>query len=142
MLENEITKILLLFLVVRWLGCTMDPRVQEKLILKIIFQHLLMFQYYKDLKEHDDSISSFFKCEPKENKKVLDYKFLRIWVEKCAIRKSENKKLQRLESRNVGLLLEPLKEKEFIKLFSENSEITTEEISWENAEVPNKVLSY
>ena len=87
-----------------------------------------MFQYYKDLKEHDDSISSFFKCEPKENKKVLDYKFLRIWVEKCAIRKSENKKLQRLESRNVDSLLEPLKEKEFIKLFSENSEITTEEI--------------
>ena len=117
----------------------MDPRIEEKRLLGIIFQHLVMFQYYKDLKEHDNYISNLFKCEPKEVREDIDYDFLKTWIEKCAIHKSDNKKLQCLDSLK-DMRKEPLKKTDFIKLFVENSGISTENFSWENAEVPEKVF--
>ena len=117
----------------------MDPRIEEEWLLEIIFQHLVMFQYYKDLKEHDNYIANLLKCEPKEVRENIDYNFLKAWIEKCAIHKSDNKKLQRLESRK-DMRMEPLKKQDFITLFSENSGISTENFSWENAEVPKKVF--
>ena len=117
----------------------MDPRIEEEWLLEIIFQHLVMFQYYKDLKEHDNYIANLLKCEPKEVRENIDYNFLKAWIEKCAIHKSDNKKLQRLESRK-DMRMEPLKKQDFITLFSENSGISTENFSWENAEVSKKVF--
>ena len=120
----------------------MDPRIEEVRLLGIIFQHLVMFQYYKDLKEHDNYISNLLKCEPKEVRKDIDYNFLKTWIEKCAIHKSDNKKLLRLESRNVdsNTRMAALKKQEFLRLFVENSDISSGNFFWENAEVPEQVV--
>ena len=115
----------------------MDSGIEEQRLLGIIFQHLVMFQYYKDLKEHDNYISNLFKCEPTEVRKDIDYNFLETWIEKCAIHKSDNKKL--LESRNADSNT-PLKKQDFIKTFVENSECSPRNFSWENAEVPEQVF--
>jgi len=119
----------------------MDSEIEEERLLGIIFQHLVMFQYYKDLKEHDNYISNLFKCEPTEVRKDIDCNFLETWIEKCAIHKSENEKLLILKSRNADSngVMAPLKKQEFIKLFVENS---SRNFSWENAEVPEQVFFF
>ena len=116
----------------------MDPKTEERRILEIIFQHLAMFEYYKDLKEHDKCISSLWSEEPSYESKI-DHNFMKMWLEKFAIEKSA--KLERLESRNA---LHPMKSwtmEDFITHFSEDSGIYSKESFGEDAEVQNKVYS-
>ena len=48
---------------------------------KKILHHLLMFQYYRDLKYHDESIISIFR-NPEDVKPGLRVEFLQEWDEK------------------------------------------------------------
>ena len=116
----------------------MDPQIEERRILEIIFQHLAMFEYYKDLKEHDKCISSLWSEEPSYESKI-DHNFMKMWLEKCAIEKSENSKLERLGSRSSLHEKKKWTKKEFIWHFSEDSGIYSKESFGEDAEVPDKV---
>ena len=116
----------------------MDPKTEEKRILEIIFKHLAMFEYYKDLKEYEKCISSLWSNEPSYTNKI-DHTFLRMWLEKCAIEKSENTKLERLESRSADDQIEQWTMNEFIKHFSRDSGTYSKESFGEVAEVPDAV---
>ena len=119
-----------------WNGCPMDPRQQDETILAIIFRHLQMFQYYKDLKEYDKQIQSLWNNEPvmannKLESNTLDHDFLKEWTEKFGINKEDCSTMKEIEKWN---------EHDFIREFSKsskNSEILSKE-SFETGDLEQK----
>ena len=137
--ELEMVGIKFIFLLdVRWNGYVKDSGTEKKQIAAVIFRHLQMFQYYKDLKQYDKSISSLWlphdKADAKFQSNTLDYKFLSKWNEKCTTSLSEDWRLA--EKRDAD---EKLDQDEFIKRFSNDSRYFSKDSSEEVAEVPDVV---
>ena len=126
------------FVDVSWEKSTLDPEKAEEMILAIIFRHLQMFQYYRDLKEYDKNIESLWNDVPEkanENLKsnTLDHEFLRKWTEDFGINKEDGSKIKQVDKWS---------EHEFIEEFrirSRSSETSPEKYSEEVAEMHRKV---
>ena len=118
----------------------LDPGKAEELILAIIFRHLQMFQYYRDLKEYDKNIESLWNDIPeKANEKLksnsLDHEFLRKWTEDFGINKEDGSKIKQVTIKQWS-------EHEFIEEFricSRNSESSSKKHSEEFSEKHKKV---
>ena len=125
------------FVDVGWEKITLDPEAEE-MILAIIFRHLQMFQYYRDLKEYDKNIESLWNDVPEkanENLKsnILDHEFLRKWTEDFGINKEDGSKIKQVDKWS---------EHEFIEEFrirSRSSETSPGKYSEDVAEMHKKV---
>ena len=128
----------ILLLDVRWNGYVKNSGTEKKQIAAVIFRHLQMLKYYKDLKEYDKSISSLWLPHDEVDEKFKsnrhDYKFLSKCEDKCAISLSEVWRLS--EKRAAG---ETLDQREFIERLSKDSKYFSIDSFEEVAEVPDEV---
>ena len=128
----------ILLLDVRWNGYVKDSDTETKQIAAVIFRHLQMFEYYKDLKEYDKSMSSLWlphnEADEEFQNNRLDYTFLSEWQDKCAISLSEDWRLS--EKRDAGKKVD---KREFIERFSKDSKHFSNDSFEEVAEVPDEV---